>query len=327
MKKIGFRIEGGKKWGMGHVYRCRNLIEELGRYDIQCLVYSHFNNAIREVLNTVSYKGIEITYEDELRFMVDSVNAEGLDTLVIDMLDTSEEYVKALRSCVRVVGFDDCGAGGVFLDSRINAIVLPPENLKSLHDYVGNDYIVLNQNVRKYAKKRKHIREEIGKVLLSFGGSDPMNITEDMLKLLHKSGKEVTAVVGPADDMFDQLKQYENETCRILRNVDYLADLIFESDLCYVSGGITLYEVMAIGTPCCVICQVPHQVVTAERFEEVGAVINYGLAETVDWNRIKCDIVDIELDYPGRLALSKKSKQCIDAQGIERVSEILKGDD
>lgn len=331
MGRIGFRFEGGGAWGLGHVYRCRNLIAQLLKEGVECIVFSHFNEAIKTVFREIECEKIDLkskNQEEEKKEMVVLLLQKKISTLVLDILDTTADYVSELKKYAYIVGIDDCGEGGQLLNRRINAIVLPAaEKVRDEADFIGDKYIVLNENVLNYASCEKEISPGISELLLSFGGSDPLNLTQKMLEVLSGSKWNLTVVAGSAYENFDYLKKYEAERCRVLKNVNNLPELIFKSDLCFISGGITLYEVMAIGTPCCVICQVPHQLVTASRFEKKGAILSLGLGDKLDFSNMDELIYGIEKDFERRVLRSRKGKEYIDGKGLARVLDIIKGAD
>ncbi|NIQ02691.1 MAG: hypothetical protein GWM98_21985, partial [Nitrospinaceae bacterium] len=94
-----------------------------------------------------------------------------------------------------------------------------------------------------------------------------------------------------------------------------LADLLFTHDLVFCSGGITLHEALAAGTPALVINQVSHQEEKARTAEQFGAAVNLGLAEEFQPQKIEGF-----LKTP-RTCLEKMSragKDQVDGKGIFR---------
>jgi spore coat polysaccharide biosynthesis predicted glycosyltransferase SpsG len=100
-----------------------------------------------------------------------------------------------------------------------------------------------------------------------------------------------------------------------------MAQTLFDHSVVFCSGGITLHEAMAVGTPAFVINQVSHQAEKAGRAEKQGAAMNLGMAESWDENRLP------EILKSSQQVLEKMSqagKNLIDGKGLQRVTEAIK---
>lgn len=185
---------------------------------------------------------------------------------------------------------------------------------------------MLNRAFLEFNQKEKQINDNIKNVLLTFGGSDPKNITKHTINELKRLRDiDITIVLGPAYRKLDELTKIINNmpNYTIIRNAKNMPELIYNSDLCFVSGGITLYEVAAIGTPSIVVCQVEHQVKTAERFEKDGVVINLGLIDELKEGQIISAFNELNNDIKKRQALSTTGKKYVDGKGLYRVKKII----
>lgn len=330
-RKIGLRFDGSNEIGMGHIYRCLSIIEELKSRNIECIIftkkYDETVNLLRETSNKVYYLNIESSFEDEVKDINAICSKENVYTFIIDRLNTEPEYIKSIKNTVnKVITFDDCGHGSRYADVVINGILDTPfkNDIKTL--YAGNQYIVLKNDFLFYSQKHKKINSKVEKVLLTFGGSDPKDITLTSLKELSDiQGIEITVVIGPGFNKEDRIYELSKSitSCKVIKNATNMAQLIYESDLCIVSGGITLFEVASIGTPAIVVCQVDHQVVTANKFEIDGVCINLGLIDKMEHGKIYSTFKLIDSDVMLRKMISEKGKESVDGLGIKRVSEII----
>ena len=94
----------------------------------------------------------------------------------------------------------------------------------------------------------------------------------------------------------------------------------YNSDIAIISGGVSVYEVAAVGTPAIVICQNKHEDTNA--FEDYGFVIKLGLENQTE-QIIKEKIEELIDEYELRKQLSKRSKELVDGNGAERVANLI----
>jgi len=335
MKKVlGFRFDGNNTMGMGHVFRCLNIIHELQREDVQCVAIL---KEYQEVLHILDRQNIRIykinkklNLEEEAVVINKICEKNSIDTIVIDKLNSDPNYIRQLKTEIKtIIAFDDCGEGSLNVDILINAIIPTKFNhtdYNSTKVYIGNDYIVLNREFMQFIVEEKHIKNKIRNVLLTFGGSDSKNITLYAIKELVKlSNVYFTIVVGPAYKNLEDLKRIVKDipNCTLIINAKNMPELIYNSDLCLASGGITLYEIAAIGTPSIAICQVEHQEETVKRFEKDGITINLGLVDNLKDGEIIAAFNKLNNNMALRQNLSHNGKSYVDGKGLYRVKKII----
>src|SRR5262249_21558871 len=129
----------------------------------------------------------------------------------------------------------------------------------------------------------KAVREQARMLLLTFGGSDPQGLTLKAAQALESlpDAIEIVAVAGPA---FSYQKEFEALQARLRRKVTlmrqvegHIADLMFEADLVLCSGGMTVYEIAALGTPGLVLAQNTREEARMRAFARHGSVEFLGL--------------------------------------------------
>lgn len=276
--KLYTLTRGSLSMGMGHIFRQRTLTRKLpADMDVTFLIPPDANTERLLCESGIRYR----LYTDE-REIPAILAAERPDVLIVDRLDTTEEEMCAYRAWVpHIVTFDDRGAGGRLADFVINAIVPPrhaDENVR-----FGEQYMVFSDAVTALAEAGKTIRAEQREILVTFGGSDPRDFTGEMAAIARQNpALHFRVVIGPnyahPEQTVRKLEVCEN--VEVLCGIDDLSALLYEADTVILSGGITLYEAVFIGTPCIVLCQVAHQTVTAARFMQHGACRDLGLNPT-----------------------------------------------
>lgn len=325
---VGFRVDGNNEIGMGHIYRVRKIASLLKANNMKVYIFTKCDPNNVELLKKCSDEIFFIKENvSEIEFIKFKIKYLRIKLFVLDKLNTDISYISSVKESCKVLCLDDNGIGSTKADLVINGIVRSPYTQTYEHILFGPKYIILN--LPATISPIKIINKKVAKVLLSFGGSDPNNITLYALNnLIDLEDIEITVCIGPAfkktlvDTINKMIDGHKN--INVIR-VDDISSYIIESDLCIVSGGITLFEVAYLGVPSIVICQVDHQVETAKLFEANNACLNLGLHSELGEEHLKQEFFNIINDYQRREELSMASKLYVDGKGIERIErEIIK---
>jgi spore coat polysaccharide biosynthesis predicted glycosyltransferase SpsG len=155
------------------------------------------------------------------------------------------------------------------------------------------------------------------------GGTDPHSLTSLLAdKLLQiQPNLSITLLAGPGCKNIPALKDRQSETVKLLESTSQMAQTLFDHSVVFCSGGITLHEAMAVGTPAFVINQVSHQAEKAGCAEKQGAAMNLGMAESWNENRLP-EILKSSPEILERM--SQAGKSLIDGKGLQRVTEAIK---
>jgi spore coat polysaccharide biosynthesis predicted glycosyltransferase SpsG len=146
-------------------------------------------------------------------------------------------------------------------------------------------------------------------VTLLFGGVDPNNLTMKALNALEKLNlKDLTlnVLVGPGYSFLDELKTYikklanRNYHIRLHASPDFIADVIYSSDLAITSNGRSLYEIVSYAIPVISIAQNEREL--QHPFAHLSKGINYlGLASNINEDTI-ADAIASFINKSERLA-------------------------
>jgi len=186
----------------------------------------------------------------------------------------------------------------------------------------GPDYSVLAPEFEALHAKKRQFNRPIDSVLITFGGTDPHSLTPLLAdKLLQiQPNLSMTLLAGPGCKNIPALKDRQSETVKLLESTSEMAQTLFDHSAVFCSGGVTLHEAMAVGTPAFVINQVAHQSEKADRAEKQGAAMNLGVAESWNENRLP----EILKSSPDTLEkMSQAGKSLIDGKGLQRVAGAI----
>ena len=186
----------------------------------------------------------------------------------------------------------------------------------------GTPYSVLAEEFETLHSKKREFNRSIDSVLITLGGTDPHSLTSLLAdKLLQiQPNLSITLLAGPGCKNILALKDRQSETVKLLESTSQMAQTLFDHSAVFCSGGVTLHEAMAVGTPAFVINQVSHQAEKADRAEKQGAAINLGMAKS--WNEHR--LPEILKSSPEILEkMSQAGKSLIDGKGLKRVVDTI----
>lgn len=339
LPRVLFCVDGGSEMGMGHVYRSLAVARELTKIVPHAEVCFLMRADLPEGVQHIASAGYSIRVAPgqgaESTANVDDVIGVIRDyspnIIINDRPFLDEGYLRALAglgaSTINLVDSLDDIEKPAELASVIIATM--QEGEVELDDYhAGPAFAILRDSFRKKATERAAIAAEGRKIVVSFGGSDPQNLT--MKALAAMDGLEdvaVTVVLGPAYGYraeLDELVSTLSAKPEILRNIEHMADILFEADLVLCSGGMTVFEIAALGRPGIVLCQNTRERERMEGFSRYGTILHLGLGTDVSVTTLRGKAKELVKDRERRQRMSDAGAKLVDAQGASRVYEVMK---
>lgn len=337
-KNVVFRVDGGsklprdedRKRGMGHVIRCLALAKELKKSgaEITFIMKNHLAG-VKEVINagyTVKRLPVHSNQETDLKLIYDALRRIKPQVVINDILNTGKKYMLKIRETgAFLINEDDLGPGRELADVLVYSLARPPVSSKPKM-YAGPAYMTLKDEFKKTHEKKKKIKKKINSVLVSMGASDPQSLTVKVLDALEKVGQDFTTIViiGPAFIHHNELKNVLDKAQReyiIKSSVNNMADFMYNADIAIISGGVSVYELAAVGTPSIVLCQNEHE--NTNIFGDYGFAIKLGLGRLVSEEQITETIEELAKNILLRQRMSDLGKKLVDGRGAERVSRII----
>tara|TARA_B100001964_G_scaffold244050_1_gene324040 strand:+ start:18240 stop:19259 length:1020 start_codon:yes stop_codon:yes gene_type:complete len=326
---IYIRVDGAnlEGIGMGHLHRMMDLshhiLKNKGLSPI--FIISGYQETL-DSLNRASFKYIEIDNENETNEILEIGQSAKKDILIIDMCDKDEEFVERLLEKYFVISFDDKLGGAKWSDIVINSVV-DSSNERKNH-FCGPKYFLIRPEIAKYNLKYKKINDNVNKLLVCLGGSDPCSVNLmmiDWLEGLDFSGK-IDWVLGSSvsgkELIIERLKNLKLDITPKINYID-MGKLYHRSDLCISAAGFSLYEMACAGLPALTICLYSHQIPTAKKFEETGATHNLGYYKDINEVALKAKLIKFLNDKSQRNSMSRNGKAFVDGLGMERIVEKI----
>jgi spore coat polysaccharide biosynthesis predicted glycosyltransferase SpsG len=328
--RVLFRADGGESLGMGHVFRSLAIADVL-RGNTRAEIAFLMSDAHPPGVRTVSDHGYDVrTVEPGLPACLDAIRAFGPDILINDLPALDAAYLRAVSHLpVTTVNLVDTPDDLQSTDAYEHLIVsVMNEDQKTPESFYGGpEYAILREHFRG---RPKAVREEARLVLLSFGGSDPQGLTLKAARALGAlpAAVELVAVTGPA---FSDPRALESSLpslprpLRIEREVggDRLAELMLEADLMVGSGGMSVYEIAALGTPGVVLAQNEREDRRMREFARHGTVRYLGLGPDVADADLFAAVDSLLRDAPRRREMSARGRALVDGLGAARAADAV----
>ncbi|KEH94440.1 UDP-2,4-diacetamido-2,4,6-trideoxy-beta-L-altropyranose hydrolase [Clostridium massiliodielmoense] len=309
--KILFRVDGGEEIGFGHIMRTLVLAKELSKnHEVKyiCLDSPKYIKGIEKIKN----ENIDVIKIDKLNEMEQIKNIES-DFVVVDKYDIQSEYLLDLKSKFKVIYFDDNADFNYYpVDCIINQNIYASElNYNCLKDtklLLGSRYTMLREEFRKNNPIK--VKKNIQNVLITVGGSDDFNITEDIIVQLRNLQIKLQIVIGNAFKFKTRLKKYESSNIVLHENPN-MSEIMKKCDVAISTCGSTIYELCFLGIPTIGMVIADNQIKLGKYMNKIGAI------KLSNISGVKEDILN--LNYNERESMSKIQKNIIDGKGVFRV--------
>jgi 2-polyprenyl-3-methyl-5-hydroxy-6-metoxy-1,4-benzoquinol methylase/spore coat polysaccharide biosynthesis predicted glycosyltransferase SpsG len=245
-----FYTAWGGPYGMGHLRRCLSIIRA-GRGVFDAVVYRARGGGAPERAPDGRSRGVP-----GVRFVDDLGEVSGADLVVADVRETGREEMKRLWRIAPVLSIDDLKAGSSFSHVSIRtpsgeghrgagaeprAESWAEPRAEPWANFGGFSYVVLGEGAS--GRRRTPFGRKEG-ILISFGGSDPGNLSYPVASLLLSAGLNPTVVRGP---FFT--RDPGGLPCEVVEAPADLPGLVDRSGVLITSYGITMFEAFALGTP------------------------------------------------------------------------------
>ena len=328
--RILFRVDGSRVMGMGHVYRSLAVAEALregSRAEISFLMSADHAEGIA----TVSKSGypVRVFKSGGLEALIETIQDFAPSVVINDLPLVEETYLRALARLGAITinlvdtleDLERVSRDAQFVISVMNEDRETPEGF-----YGGPAFAILR---RHFQGRERASRAKPLKVLLTFGGADPQALTVKVARALAPltGDIEVISVAGPAfphTPVFEALRRTLGKRLPLISGADVqIADLMLDADLVLCSGGMSVYEIAALGAPGVVLAQNAREDRRMREFSLFGTIEYLGLGVDVDESTILDTVRGLLADSGKRKVMSERGRTLVDGYGAARAAEIV----
>jgi UDP-2,4-diacetamido-2,4,6-trideoxy-beta-L-altropyranose hydrolase len=194
---------------------------------------------------------------------------------------------------------------------------------------LGPAYALLRDEFVPWLGWKRSIPDRARKILITIGGSDPDNASEQVfqsLEFLERKDLEVVLVVGSGNRHLEAL-QAASERClvpvSIARRVQDMPALMAWADVAIAGAGVTSYELCYMGLPSLLLVVAENQRRIAERLSELGVAVNAGRSREFRGELFAEQLQALIESSERRGAMSHGARELVDGLGSERVRAAL----
>jgi len=324
--KIAFVTDGGSQMGMGHVQQSTTLARELMRRAEICFLTQSDNIVVSQILSC----GFNTFKLDDDNGVTGLLQEMQPSIVIIDKPDVEEAFARRLKDSmnVKLVIFNNLTAANRYADIVVRLypvdlaglwhenITFRDEKTNTLYFY-GPKYLVLRKEFYELHNKGKSMSSRIERILLIFGGSDPLNLTSTVLDELLGLRDEYTidVILGPH---FGHLQAFnrvlakhhdKNGSVNVHTNAKNVAEFMYSADLVIVSPGLSTFEALCVGTPVIVMPQSSRQRETYQAYMRLLAKDDVGKLESII---ARAEFVDPHDERIARLDIGQGISELID---------------
>lgn len=341
LTKFLFRCDVSPAVGMGHLRRCLTLAYELKKrgatiYFLCRAADFDWVKEIKEIVDEWEELDWKLAPKADAVKVIHFYNTRKIDVAVIDHYRIDAEYQQKLyKSAVRWLQFDGTAQQSFWANWVLNASpaadIRVYEQLKQRKEtelLIGPDYALLRTGFSQY-RQNVRLRDQVQKILLTFGGGDDKGMTVfclDAIKFIDPKIERI-ALVSSANpylsDIVGYVKKSGSENIKLFVDIQRIARHVAEADIAITAGGTTTFETAMMGLPSLIVQTADNQSLNAKAWQEYGVAIDLG-----SFSKLKRQVLErktVELINNSKLckSMSDKGKMMVDGLGASRVSHFL----
>lgn len=334
-----FRIDASAKAGTGHLRRCLTIAEELKSQGADvffaCRVESFpLEKFLENIATGWEEYDWNLTPEEDAWKVVDSCRRFRADSVIVDHYRANEIYQKILYdSGLRWLQFDGAAGRPCWADWVLNISPTASEGLyeglrrrKKTRFLLGTRYAPLRREFRKY-RIRKPREKDARAALLTFGGGDDRGAAVFCLQAIHGlENADVTVLLSSANPRMEEILHWNSchgKAAKVVVDAETPARYMASADVAITAGGMTVFELAALGIPALILQIADNQVPIAKAWQEHGYGINLGGMDRLRPEDLRREMITLLDDADRRKAMSAVGRKMVDGLGAGRVAEAL----
>lgn len=286
--KVLIRTDSSSHIGAGHLMRCLAFSQHcrergIDVYFLACEQLSLLAKRLENEGFSHRMMGYVIGSQEDLEETCKIFSEIKAEWLLVDGYHFPKEYYEKLAANkVKLISISDYDLPYEFTDMVINqnhwgqSIPYPHKSIK----FLGNQYLLLRKEFWEYKKSNIKPDNKVNNIVITMGGSDPCNVTAEVIHALEKIQKKrltVHVVLGAGYEFEEVLKANISDSFhnyQISIDVNNMAKVLQAADLVITAAGSTCWELVYMRKPSLITCLADNQEKVMNTMSECG----YGVA-------------------------------------------------
>lgn len=321
MKNIIFRTDAddGNHAGTGHLTR---IIKIMNFYKSEKNDY----NFIFLFKNLKNSKKIFSSFENNIvynkKFHTKLSNIKSNDLLIVDTPFGIDQMLKKFcieKKIKKILLIDDLNKPNLKNVYIFNGIISLKKKLKKNNKvFQGLKYVILDKKYSKHESVYQKRRNNKKNILISTGGTDKKNLLYKYSKHILRNHKiNVYAIIGSQVSSRNKIFQLNDKKLFLIKSPSSLYKYFLKSDICIITGGITMFEALALKKTILVHQAYHHQKYAIDFFQRKNNLERVGIKNNINIKKLSHQI---------NLLINSKDSYTtpIDGRGFFRLQKILK---
>jgi spore coat polysaccharide biosynthesis predicted glycosyltransferase SpsG len=324
MKRLLIRLDANDEVGFGHAVRCSRLLRLL-RTPVRPIIMGNGGGIARQFGDAEL-----VPFDGGVGEWAGVMRAAGPDAIVVDLPLRAERPWPAIRSVgVPVVAIDDEG-GEIDADLVINGTVLddfhhyqglPPSSCQ----LIGPQFALVDPAFAEHPWRQPRDRSIVVVIGSGKRARDwAFALARDGLG--SAGGGSVKMVVGSgfaeAEALRSLAEQADFELYQGLAAQE-LATKLARAAVALTTGGMIVYEALAVGVPLVAFPQIENLKPEMAWFAARGCLTDLGYDGGVDMTRVASALAGLLDDPAAAAARSQAGRAIVDGRGISRVAQAV----
>ena len=330
-KLIVFRVNCHAAIGTGHLRRCMILAREFSSRGGKVVIAVEQSDLSEKIVR--GFNDAKVEYVD--RDVLLPTCLPTPDCLFIDFPPGPDSVLNRTDSLSQLFTLNEAGCSIISLghvgrnSHSFRAVfdLYPSQKIYAANYFEGPEYLILRPEFKE--EPRDFSKDQC--FLISMGGSDPHNLTDDAISQLVGAGYQGKVLIvlgaGYASDREEALKSRVAELgldADFYRDVNEMRHLMRMATVALVAFGTTAYELMSQRVPTLVFAHYEWQIPSALLFEKLGCCMYLGCATGTCKDQSVASRIKCLLQAPERMAsMSRKAREVVDGNGAVRVADLV----
>jgi UDP-2,4-diacetamido-2,4,6-trideoxy-beta-L-altropyranose hydrolase len=335
-RAILVRTDASSSIGLGHAMRCLSLAEmhrEAGGQAVFLMAEppsAFAGRASSSGAEVRALTGAPGSAEDVGETLA-VADALGAGWIVLDGYQFDGDFqAKLAAGGPRVLALDDHGHAGRYsadlvLNQNAGAGETPYRDRRpNTRLLLGPRFALVREEFRLWSAPRPAIPARARRVVVTFGGSDPDNVSERVLAGLGAvpGPLEILLLIGAANVRRIALQDAASRCphpVEVVVDARDMAARLASADLAVAAAGVTALELARVGTPHIAIVLAENQRPGALAMASEQIVVNLGWHADVVAESIGAAVAALVDDAERRAEMSRRGRELVDGRGAERV--------